>query len=433
MVTSWLAPMRLINSLRFRVGLAFASLGAVLSILLVAGLYFTAEELGHSLMDDALRAQLESTAERHAADKVFLSPNTVSIKGYFQSGTPGPFDPPAEIANLPPGKHNVTVEDLDYRLLVADKNGYRYFMLFDTERQHENETEFFYFLSFFAVLMTLASAGGGFWLAIRIVSPVAKLAAQVNRADPEDPTLQLDNLTHRDEIGELARAITGFLTRLHEYSQREHNFTADVSHELRTPIAIVLGAAEVLEKDEELTGKKRERLMRIKRAAHDMAELTSALLLLSREPLPKLAPCNIGETIKASVEKHKHLIGKRQIQLHLALVDDMYLNLEKPLLEVVIGNLLRNAFFYTESGTVSLRLETARLTISDTGVGMPPEVLAHVFERHYKGDASSGAGVGLSLVKRICDRYGWPIFIRSEPGKGVTVEIDFAAPGSLTI
>ena len=111
----------------------------------------------------------------------------------------------------------------------------------------------------------------------------------------------------------------------------------------------------------------------------------------------------------------------------------MYLNLEKPLLEVVIGNLLRNAFFYTESGTVSLRLETARLTISDTGVGMPPEVLAHVFERHYKGDASSGAGVGLSLVKRICDRYGWPIFIRSEPGKGVTVEIDFAAPGSLTI
>ena len=83
---------------------------------------------------------------------------------------------------------------------------------------------------------------------------------------------------------------------------------------------------------------------------------------------------------------------------------------ERPLLEIVIGNLIRNALFHTKSGTVLLRLEAERLIVSDTGVGMRPEELAHALERYYKGSSSAGAGVGLSLVKRICDRYGWRIY-----------------------
>jgi signal transduction histidine kinase len=96
---------------------------------------------------------------------------------------------------------------------------------------------------------------------------------------------------------------------------------------------------------------------------------------------------------------------------------------EIPLLEIVVGNLIRNALFNTKSGVVLVRLEATRLIVRDTGVGMRPEELARALERYYKGASSAGAGVGLSLVKRICDRYGWKISLESQEGRGTTAEI----------
>jgi signal transduction histidine kinase len=417
-----------INSLRFRVALVFAVFGALLSILLSVDLYVTAQQLGHRLMDEALRAQLEDSVERHATDSIFIPPNTVSIKGFFHSPSgPSHFDPPAEISKLPPGSHNVTVGETDYRVLIADRNGARYFMLFDTEKQHQHEAQFYYFLIYFAVFMTLTSAGGGFWLAARIITPVTRLARQVGQAEPGDTALLVDKLARKDEVGELARAFERYSRRMQEFVARENYFTADVSHELRTPLAIVQGTVEVLEHDKMLSDKQRERVERIKRAAQDMIDLSSALLLLGREyrPAADVPPCYVSDVVDDCVDKHGHLIKNRPIRLELELIDEPYLFVERPLLEVVIGNLLRNAFFNTQAGVVTLRLEAQRLVIKDTGFGMSEEVLARIFERHFKGATSTGAGVGMSLVKRICDRYGWQIAIESQPGKGTTVAVAF--------
>lgn len=421
--------MRPSSSLRFRVAAVFAAFGALLSILLSVGLYFTAQQIGHKLMDEALQAQLLDSAERHMTDAIFLPPNTVSIKAYYLSREEGGhYAPPPEISKLAPGSYNVKVGALDYRVLVDDKNGFRYFMLFDTDRQHKREENFFHFLAYFALLMTLASAAGGFWLALRVISPLSRLAVQLGQTQPGDSELSLEGLNRDDEVGELARTFARYQQRMQEFIRRENYFTADVSHELRTPIAIVLGTVEVLEQDETLTPKQRERVTRIRRAAQDMADLTSALLLLSREQRLRTDEnlCYVSDVVQACVDKHKHLIGNRVIRLELEFVDEPYLNVERPLLEIVIANLLRNAFFNMQSGVVSLRLEARRFVLSDTGCGMSHEVQEHIFERHFKGAASSGAGVGLSLVKRICDRYGWRISVASEPGQGTTIEVAFA-------
>lgn len=420
--------MRPVNSLRFRVALVFAAFGALLSILLSIDLYVTAQQLGHRLMDETLRAQLEDSVERHRADSIFIPPNTVSIKGFFQSAAgPSHFDPPDEISGLPPGSYNATVGKIDYRILVADRNGSRYFMLFDTDKQHEHEAYLFHFLTYFAVFMTLTSAGGGFWLAARIITPVTRLAREVGQAEPGSISLPLDKLARDDEVGELARAFERYRCRMQEFVDRENYFNADVSHELRTPLAIIQGAVEVLEHDEALSPKQHERVKRIRRAAQDMIDLTAALLLLGRErsPVADEHPCYVSDAVRDCVEKHQHLIANRPIRLELELIGEPCLNVERPLLEVVISNLLRNAFFHSHSGIVLLRLEAERLTLRDSGSGMSPEVLAHVFERHFKGTASTGAGVGMSLVKRICDRYGWRISIESQQGKGTTVQITF--------
>ena len=99
---------------------------------------------------------------------------------------------------------------------------------------------------------------------------------------------------------------------------------------------------------------------------------------------------------------------------------------ERPLLEIVIGNLIRNALFHTKTGSVVLTVEAEQLTVQDTGVGMRPEELERALERYYKGASSAGAGVGLSLVKRICDRYGWRISLDSKEGQGTSAMIDFS-------
>jgi signal transduction histidine kinase len=418
-----------INSLRFRVAFFYALFGAGLSILLSGVIFLTVQELGHRLMDETLISELDILYERQMHDLKFVPPNTVSIMAYVVTNTDPGQDIPLEIKYLPPGNHNVTIADTDYRVLVADKNRARYFMLFDTEGQHKREAKFFRFLVFAALLMTLASARGGFWLAVRIINPVTHLAEQVAQAEPGEERLTLVELAREDEVGELARAFDRYLHRLQEFIERESYFTADVSHELRTPLAIILGTVEVLEQDGALSVKQKERIERIKRAVQDMIELTNALLLMAREHLPATdeQPCQVGEVMRSCIDKHQMLIGKRPILMELNLMAEIFLHVERPLLEIVIGNLIRNALFNTESGSVTLRLEADRISVQDTGSGMRPEELARALERYYKGPSSAGAGVGLSLVKRICDRYGWRISLESEAGQGTKAEIIFSA------
>ena len=127
------------NSLRFRVALFYAIFGAGLSILLAAGAYLTVEHIGHQLMDEALREELN----KHASESIFVEPNTVSIKGYVLSDTMRSRNIPYEIESLAPGSYNMTVGNIDYRVLVVDKYGARYFMMFDTQLQHFQEAEYF--------------------------------------------------------------------------------------------------------------------------------------------------------------------------------------------------------------------------------------------------------------------------------------------------
>lgn len=412
-------------SLRLRVAFLFAFFGAGLSILLSVGAYLAVKQIGHQLIDDTLNSELDE----HSVYPVFEPPNTLTIKGYIVSPGDTSSNIPPEIRNLPPGSHNIKAETKELRVLVIDRMGARYFMTFDTRRQHLHEEQYFYYLALFALFMTIGSSAGGFWLASRVTASVTRLAEQVGRAQPNDANLKLSGIDSSDEVGALARAFDRYLKRLREFVERENYFTADVSHELRTPLAIMLGSVEVLEQDESLSAKQREKLARIRRAAQDMTELTTALLLMAREHQPPTdgTNFNVGEVVRSCVEKHMPLIAGRPIRMEIKLLGEPALAFERPLLEIVISNLIRNALFNTHKGFVQLRVEKHSLTVQDSGVGMRPEELARALERYFKGATSAGSGVGLSLVKRICERYGWHISLDSQQGKGTTVIIEFSA------
>src|SRR5512145_1258220 len=171
---NWSARMFQTNSLRFRVAFYYALFGAGLSILLSGVVYFTVEQLGHRLMDQILLVELYE----HASEEVFEPPNTASIKGYVLSATQTSPDIPAEIKALEPGSHNITIGSGDYRALVADLDGARYFMLFDSASQHLQETRFVRFVIFFAIFMIVSSSIGGVILASRVTSSVSRLAKE---------------------------------------------------------------------------------------------------------------------------------------------------------------------------------------------------------------------------------------------------------------
>jgi signal transduction histidine kinase len=304
-------------------------------------------------------------------------------------------------------------------------------MLFDQGPQLQRENRFVFYLAGGILIMALLSAAGGYWLAGRVVEPVVRLSKEVSDASPEGQSPALSEHFSEDELGELARAFDNYLSRLRAFIDRERAFTADVSHELRTPLAVIQGATEVLEGDPTLNPKQKQRIDRIERAGRDMTELTTALLLMAREETAGAQPdeqCAVTDVVLDCVEKNRHLIEGRPATLDLRLDAEPALPAERTLLGIVIGNLIRNAFSYTETGTIAIRLKADRLVVSDTGIGIKADELARVFQRYYKGSASKGSGIGLSLVKRICDRYGWEVLIESRENEGTTAQLLFA-PG----
>ncbi len=419
---------RLHHSLRFKLALTFAAFGAAVSLLLALGLSFTAHNLGERLMDETLRAEIDDYMSRRLRNPNSLPPATLSIRGYVLTRGQGTDDIPPELRALDAGKYQLTLEQTPYRVTVVDQGGERYFMLFNEMRQRHREEAFLAYLVAGALIMILLSAGVGWWLAGRVVSPITELARRVNRTHPEDDALDVAQGFSADEIGQLAQVFGAYLRRMRAFIDRERDFTADVSHELRTPLAIVQGVVEIMEDDSLLQDKQRERIARIGRANREMVSLTTALLLMAREDAADEAvkqTCDVCEVVNTTIEMQRHLLSSNT-RVELVCNSHPHIAAERMLLSIVVANLIRNAFTHTASGIVSITVEENSLTVSDTGTGIRGEEIGKVFQRHFKGSGSTGSGIGLSLVKRICDRYGWETLIDSTEGRGTSAQLLFS-------
>lgn len=250
------------HSLRFRLAATFAWFGAVVSLLLSTGLSFTAHNLGERLIDETLRAEIDDYVSRRTRNPNSLPPATLSVRGYVHLPDRRPEDIPPALLKLAPGKHQLTLGGVPYRVAVLDKGEERYVMLFNEVRQIHREEQFLTYLVLGTLIMMLVSASVGWWLAGRIVSPVTELARRVGKATPDDDAPALATGFPNDEIGKLATVFSGYLQRMRAFIERERAFTSDVSHELRTPLAIVQSTVELMENDSRLDERQRERVAR---------------------------------------------------------------------------------------------------------------------------------------------------------------------------
>ena len=238
--------------------------------------------------------------------------------------------------------------------------------------------------------------------------PIEKLADVVaSGAELKAPDLRLKNAPV--EIETLARAIADKDARIASLMERERQFNRDVSHELRTPLAVAVGAAEIIEKDET----KSPAFGRLKSSLGDMRLLTEGILWLAR-PTEKDARSNARKVSDHTIEVNKHLLDQRAVDVELIGDDEIEIPVPEAVAQVIIGNLVRNAFSYTKEGHVTISLSNGCITITDSGVGY--------------GNATSkdtGFGVGLPLVKRLCDHFSLQIAISSANKAGTEAVISW--------
>jgi signal transduction histidine kinase len=418
--------MHLPLDLRGRFSLLFAGFGAVASLIMAIVLYQGAHDLSERLIDETLSAELDDYIARRERNPASLPPATVILQGYVRDAE-GHGEVPAYIASLPVGRHDIRLGTLSHRVAIIDRKGTRYYLLYDTSLQIRREERFALMLGLMAFSMTLLSALGGIWLARTVVAPVTQLAAKVRHIRPEDWDHPLADDFPAGEVGELARVFDRHLNRMRAFAERERAFSSDMSHELRTALAVILSSAEVLLDDTRLDERQKARVGRIDRAARDMAELGTALLLMVREErnLTRGGGCIPADVIRETVEKHRRMLSNKPVTVATHTDPQLVLNADAGLVEILVSNLIRNAFAYTASGTVTVTQDMDALTVSDTGKGLPAHSVEQAFVRHFRDMASEGAGIGLTLVKRICDRYGWQVRLESSEDHGTTVTVRF--------
>jgi len=402
-------------------------MGVLASLFFAAASYVILHRAGQQILLQTLQTETQDFLTRYRQDDQTPLPATASIKGYLSSSGRRTSWAPAGLMQLHPGPHQIELNGIHFLALVTDQPGFRLAFTIDETPLLTREHRLLYSLGAAILLLGGLIGLAGYRLAGRAVAPVFDLAARIAAAETSSSTpAERHSL---DDINDVALVFEHYLHRIQRCVERERAFASDVSHELRNPLAVIRGAVEVLEDDEALSTTQRNRIARIERASHDMTELTSALLRLSREENGHASNpdnCSMASIIRESVEKHRSLKGALNVNIDLNIVDAPLLPVEKGLATVVVDNLLGNALLHAQTSQILVCLERTRLIINDTGVGIEESELEQIFQRHHRGPNSQGSGIGLSLVKRICDLHGWDISIDSIPGQGTTAQLTFA-------
>ncbi|WP_160153503.1 HAMP domain-containing sensor histidine kinase [Microbulbifer sp. ALW1] len=339
------------------------------------------------------------------------------------------FLPPPEFSAVAAGFSEVVLGDQAYYVYRQDRDGSAYLMVQD-QREFEAREQLLFDVVLACFLGSLLIAWGlGSLLANRVMQPVALLADEVRSGARVQGAEQLAKNYADDEVGRLAEAFDSTFEQLRHSLEREKLFTGDVSHELRTPLMVIGTSCELLAQSPGLETKQQEQLGRIQRAAAEMLELVETLLMLARERGTMAEP-GCGITLAQVAREQSEIWGGQFASHHIEYrstveaEDDRYY--QPTFLRTVMSNLLRNSLHYTEEGRVDLVLFDGGFRVEDTGPGIAPEQHSRLFEPFQRGSNArgEGLGLGLSLVKRICDHQGWLVSIEPAEPRGCVFKVD---------
>ena len=279
----------------------------------------------------------------------------------------------------------------------------------------------------------------GMFLARITLRPIERITMTANQiVSAQDLGRRLPVAGTNDELDRLSQTMNSMFARLDNFFQAQTRLSADISHELRTPLTIVRGNLDLL-RSEMLDEEDRADTIGAARSALDrMSRLVSDLLLLSQADAGltlKMKTLELDGVILDVYQQAQAL--SNGVKLKLGRADQSQVYGDEDRLKQLLINLIDNAIKHTPSGgsvTLSIHREDGKVKVSvtDTGEGIKPEDLSHIFDRFYrvKGQKRKGSGLGLAIAKWIAQAHNGDLSVESEPGVGSTFILEL--PISIT-
>jgi signal transduction histidine kinase len=319
-------------------------------------------------------------------------------------------------------------------------------------------------LIFGGLLMVTLTGAVGWWMAnkaLRPIEQIAQVAAEIQEG--EDLARRIQRPPIRDELGHLVDTLNSMLERLeaayrnlaatHQFQRR---FISDVSHELRTPLTTIKGNLDLLYRMRTASGRDNggaglsgqktdggrsgsglmaddelEMLHDVRTEVDRMIRLIQDLLTLAQADTGvglTLERVQVGDWLPQSLRLAERLPRSDAVEYEVQIDSDVLARTQwasADALQQLVYILLENAFKYTPRGKVAVTAREAdgglELTVEDTGIGMPPEVMAHIFERFYRGDparSTPGTGLGLAIAEHIIHAHQGKVDVASREGEG---------------
>ncbi len=423
------------RGLRAKLVRVFALQIGIISVATIAGIFIANTIIVDLVLREGLKTEADYYWQRWLNDPSAALPDTSNMRSYMAVR--------GDLGKVPETLHGLPVDEVvrnvdgGTKLVhVSERDGHRLYLVW-AKAQIYQIAFFFGIVPLTVVLLIIYGlAFFAYRLSQQAISPIVQLAQRLKQYDFErDRGLTFDLNPLREiadaEVLAMIEALETFSERLNAFIERERIFTRDAGHELRTPVAVLKGSLDLLEDNVERSLPERNALRRMRQTVQDMEALLETLLMLARESeleIPK-EDVVVNDLVAGQVDVLQATVARSGNRLSLHEEAELRVRAPPKVVEMVIGNLLRNAANYTRNGSIDVTVTAHGVRVADTGVGMSAEELEKVFEPFYRVDESRGVtkghGLGLSIVKRLVRQFGWSISAHSRPGEGTTMEVRF--------
>ena len=424
--------------MRARLRRLFALQLAVIGPVTVVGFYITELVVEDLLARRALVSEADHYWQLRDANPDQPPPNTANLRGYLAatSSTDAEGGLPSPLRAESPGIRRVDMDGGSRLVHISERGVSRLYLVFEADQV----ADLAFYFGIVPLSVVLLLIYGLLFVAYRwsqaALSPIVRLARQLEAVDLDRVgSFEFDFAGLRRnadaEVATMLDALERFADRLTAAIERERIFTRDAGHELRTPLAVFKGSLDLLERNGERPAHDREALARMRRTAADMESLLETLLLLARKESAAAdgEPTRVRQVLLEEIQSMEATARQRGNRVRSHGGDEVTVEAPVAVVRIVVGNLLRNAITYTENGEIDVTLAATGIRFRDNGIGMSREELANVFEPFYRGESGRGVGkgqgLGLAIVRRLSQQYGWVLSAHSQSGVGTTVELRF--------
>lgn len=333
----------------------------------------------------------------------------------------------------------IEIDDFVFTLnVIENKNDiYEIYLGIDEKFLESSVNSIYNTISTLILIMLIILLVIGYLLINRTINPLKSVLNELKLIEKdEDLSKRLKVLNTNDEFEELVNTFNKIRENIEINVENTKQFSSDASHELKTPLTVIQGQIELCKKDDISKEELQDTLLKIDIEQKKLQEIIKNFLLLSRleKEVYKNSKSNLDSMLFDLVETNLDFLESKKLELKLDIDSDLSVKFDKRYLSIVINNLITNAIKYTDEGFIEIKAfkfkNKTELHIIDSGIGINKKDQKKIFERFYRVDKArtttkDGIGLGLSIVKKICDRFNSEISVKSKVGEGSTFILIF--------